>query len=378
MNKLSPGFIERFLSNELKNNDLVFANNRMDSLLLDIISKITDTADQPNVNKIIKTRSKKVIEGFQSISKKKQYSSHTLSSLKFMVTAMYSLVAIPEIVIPCGYDEVRYSGPEIIDPTLSADMQGIIDDMISGLDEYIDKNSDEDQLLIKATSILYKGTQYRSPDGVWHTCEGVIDKFIPDQSSGDQKTGSYWMDLFRTTWYSKYQKADEEQKSLIYMPTLAFITHSLEDIPLKTATQKILYELAMNKKDLSSIDWRTLEEIVAELLKDSGLEIILTPRSKDGGRDVIARGELIPGEPSILAVEVKHKKLVDIGDLSAALYRNRHFPALLFATSGRFSTGVYKERRNQDNMMRLYLKDGVALTQLINQYAKRNKMFWNS
>lgn len=70
------------------------------------------------------------------------------------------------------------------------------------------------------------------------------------------------------------------------------------------------------------------------MLQSKELQIEVTPRSKDGGRDIIARGEIIPGEPTVLAVEVKQKAIVGLEDVQRALRANRDYPALLFATSG--------------------------------------------
>lgn len=111
------------------------------------------------------------------------------------------------------------------------------------------------------------------------------------------------------------------------------------------------------------LTWRQMEELVAELLKIQGMDVTVTPASGDEGRDIIARGELIPGEPTIFTVEVKKKPVVGIHDVRAALYANRKMPALLIATSGRFSAGVIKEANISDNRYRLFLKDGIALKQ---------------
>jgi restriction endonuclease len=116
---------------------------------------------------------------------------------------------------------------------------------------------------------------------------------------------------------------------------------------------------------LSDLSWRQMEELVAELLKLQGMEVTVTPGSGDGGRDIIARGELIPGEPTVLAVEVKHKPVVGLQDARSALYANRQMPALLIATSGRFSAGVLREAQTPDNRYRLFLKDGIGLQQWV-------------
>jgi len=68
-------------------------------------------------------------------------------------------------------------------------------------------------------------------------------------------------------------------------------------IELVEVTRSILNELQREKIAFPELTWQQVEDIVAELLRAKGLQIKVTPRSKDGGRDLIAKGELIPGEP---------------------------------------------------------------------------------
>jgi hypothetical protein len=89
-------------------------------------------------------------------------------------------------------------------------------------------------------------------------------------------------------------------------------------------------------------------------------------------RDIIARGELIPGlEPFEFAVEVKHQRVVDRPQVQLALKQNEGYPALLFVTSGRFTAGVYEEKLKPENRLRLRLMEGVALGKLIQDYFRR-------
>ena len=61
--------------------------------------------------------------------------------------------------------------------------------------------------------------------------------------------------------------------------------------------------------------------------------------------------------------------VVSIPELREALWANRHFPALLLATSGRFSAGVFWEKAKKGAALRLYVKDEVAFNQWIDLYA---------
>src|SRR6476659_881773 len=96
-------------------------------------------------------------------------------------------------------------------------------------------------------------------------------------------------------------------------------------IELRKSIDDILKAVFEQKVELTAISPRKLEELVAELLREKGLDIHLTPYSKDGGRDIIARGELVPGEPMVIAVEVKKKPVVGLHDVQRALYANSDF-----------------------------------------------------
>ena len=138
---------------------------------------------------------------------------------------------------------------------------------------------------------------------------------------------------------------------------------------LQSSAVHIIKELQMGERDLQSVDWRTFEDLVAEVLRAQGMEIHLVRESPQGGRDIIARGELAGTEVVTIAVEVKHKAVVSRPEVDAALYQNSNFPALMFVTSGRFTAGVIRLARKPENRMRLLLKDGVAIRELLRSYS---------
>ena len=69
-----------------------------------------------------------------------------------------------------------------------------------------------------------------------------------------------------------------------------------------------------------------------------------------------------------MAVEVKHRRTIARLEIQKALWQNRQIPALLFVTSGRFTAGVLQEKALPENQLRLFLKDGEALGDLIRNY----------
>lgn len=141
-----------------------------------------------------------------------------------------------------------------------------------------------------------------------------------------------------------------------------------KNILLRDASQDIIKALAIEECTFSDLNWRQFENIIAEILREKGITIHKVVERPQGGKDLIVRGELIPGEPMYMAVEIKHSDKVGVGQIRSALKATEYYPALLFVTSGRFTSGVIKEKRKDINQLRLFLKDGTALGEMIRQY----------
>jgi hypothetical protein len=135
---------------------------------------------------------------------------------------------------------------------------------------------------------------------------------------------------------------------------------------LRDSALKLIRAIQGATVELESLHWKEFECVVAEVLRASGMEIHLADESPQGGRDIIARTQPIGGgEILTLAIEVKHRNVVDRPMVQLALRQNSQFPALMFVTSGRFTSGVFREAQAPQNRMRLFLKDGVAIRDLI-------------
>ncbi len=277
----------------------------------------------------------------------------------------------PGWILPLGFDACRFNSESIPDPSVSDDTAGVFDETI---DSFISDNelSDHESEVLKAVSTLvFHACQFRTPNGVWHSWEFLCDRILPPELTDNRPLGE-WLSLFREGWSSQLKDGTTSVDATIYMPTLATPMSRYSDIRLQNTIKDILGAIVRERVALSEIHWRSLEELLAELLHDSGFQVELTPRSRDGGRDIIARGEFIPGEPMVMAVEAKQMTAVPISAVRSALWANRHFPALMLATSGRFAAGVYREKAERENVLRLYLRDGVAMQQWISEYARRH------
>ena len=127
----------------------------------------------------------------------------------------------------------------------------------------------------------------------------------------------------------------------------------------------ILEELDRNPEYLFKLNWRELEELIAGAYKREGWpEVILTPRSGDGGRDVIAT------RPGFGAVRIydqvkryspgRHVTAEEVRAVLGVLYRDQNVSKAIVTTTARFAPGV--ERESEAFMpYRVGLKDGPAL-----------------
>jgi hypothetical protein len=159
----------------------------------------------------------------------------------------------------------------------------------------------------------------------------------------------------------------------IWVPREIERQRQLLDVTLRPHLERWT-QIGFSLDDLNASEF---EDLVGELLRRAGLEIYKVRQSPQGGRDLIARGVLIPGEEPIqMAVEVKHRRIVDRPELQLALYQNRCYPALIFAASGRFTAGVFEEKAIRENHFRLFLKDGVAIGEMVRvHFGLRNRPF---
>lgn len=264
--------------------------------------------------------------------------------------------------------------------------------LAAGYDEYrLIKKSDKDAKEIPelfyrlkggaAFPLGYEAILRKVESGSWHLFQGLR---LPHKEDEIKKRDGSLRVLFDEGWELRefstndliqrletIAKTPIERTSVLSFSSLwapSKVRH--DELQIVDATKQIIESVRLGRESLQQVGWRELEEVVAEILRSSGMQISVTPRSHDGGRDIIARGELF-GEPLTFAVEVKQKNVVPISDARSALYANRHIPALMLVTSGVFSAGVISEKKKEENRLRLILKDGLALNQWIQTYRPR-------
>ncbi|HSS49309.1 MAG TPA: restriction endonuclease [Thermoanaerobaculia bacterium] len=268
----------------------------------------------------------------------------------------------PHLVLASGFDE--FSAYEAGVDDIESIMFGY------GFDVNSDVGNEDFELMRSLLGREFESFYRDESSGAWYWLQSVFPTHLHFFGPTDFNRFEWFgqiIDKLHDLLRSPASSSNALWLSGLWTPALRMQTR----VELRNSVDRILRSIFAQNEELAAISPRNLEELVAELLRAKGLDIHLTPYSKDGGRDIIARGELVPGEPMVIAVEVKRKPVVGLHDLQRALYANSDFPALMIATSGRFSAGVISEKRKEGNRLRLLLKDGIALSQWIEAYGTR-------
>lgn len=296
---------------------------------------------------------------------------------QFMLSVPAALASMPEIILPLGYDAVRMSSSLTNVVAASKDAEGLdppVEDW-ERIWEFFQRLGGTELCSVCRRHLAEAGAagpEYRDLGGSWHPILSILDRLVPDADSGVTRTYSEWVEQTRSQWIKKLLQPQSRETDVgrVELPGLWVPAMRTAENRLPEAVASILGELSIQGFELRSLSGRALEELVAELLRGFGMRVNVTKQTWDGGRDIVAAGELIPGEETILAVECKQVPVVGIDHIRRAMWANRDYPALLFATSGRFSGAVLRERQEKGLGLRLYLKDGLGLRQWIDLYVR--------
>jgi hypothetical protein len=198
----------------------------------------------------------------------------------------------PHLLMPLGFDEFRVIPVEDGVPAVRfAEIPGF-----DGLD----------------FAFPYEVIFRESHSGTWFQFEGLgrhIWGPSPDKKTlhflGPREAEKFFESAeYVRTLERACQTPDANPHTLLFPGIWSPSSQATQRVELANAVPGILKAIADEKVRLRDIPWRRLEEIVAELLRAYGMEVWVTPSTHDGGRDVIARGELIPGEPAVLPLRL--------------------------------------------------------------------------
>lgn len=145
---------------------------------------------------------------------------------------------------------------------------------------------------------------------------------------------------------------------------------------VKTPWREIIRRLSIDPEFLHQVSWRTLEEIIAGAYKAQGCpEVILTPRSRDDGRDIIATW---PGFGSIrITDQVKaYRKghLVtpdEVRSVLGVLQCEPNVSKAIISTTSDFAPSIRENPKFRQFLpYRLELKNGRDLTEWLRASAE--------
>jgi hypothetical protein len=196
-------------------------------------------------------------------------------------------------------------------------------------------------------------TQRKTEDPVYHIT--------------NQKNITKLQHLFGSLWSG--------EPALIYKDI--FYNHTRQDVQNIIVSSEsywndLIRHFANNPSELQKVDDRKFEELIAELLSREGLDVTLTPKSKDGGRDILAYYSTDIAE-NLYLVECKRYSLNNpvgvkiIRELYGVVEAERATAGLVVTTS-RFTKGALKFRETVRH--RIKLKEYNQLCDWFKNHAK--------
>jgi hypothetical protein len=206
-------------------------------------------------------------------------------------------------------------------------------------------------------------------EGRWDDCEELLEVVVG--RLGDLQLGD------RVTRRKVDPLCDEFHEALDFIQTVEFSSLWIpSEKELLTAEQfefvdrKIAEQIANDPTRLFSLDPRFFEELIASIYADLDYEVMMTKRTKDGGRDVVALGRKDYLSLKLL-IECKryarHRK-VSVTQVRAlfGVMNDEHVTKALLATTSGFTKSAreFAER----NVWKLDLVDHDDLVRMIRKY----------
>jgi HJR/Mrr/RecB family endonuclease len=175
---------------------------------------------------------------------------------------------------------------------------------------------------------------------------------------------------FNMVWFAKHSD------DLLFEDLIASSVPETEANVIATANEywnRLISQLSKNPENLHSMNPRAFEELVAELLFGEGFEVTLTPKTRDGGRDVIAIEHTAAGQHLYLVECKRHASDRPVSvDIVRALYgvvEQEKATGGLLVTTSHFSSHAWKFRDRVS--YRMALRDYDALVAWLARYISK-------
>lgn len=159
--------------------------------------------------------------------------------------------------------------------------------------------------------------------------------------SEEPKDVAHYAEQFETHWI---QSIEIGNLSTLYPDGLLETSEAERNHIAQVSTStwdRLIYELSKKPELLRSLQPRQFEELIAELLTRDGLQVTLTPRTRDGGNDILAFNET-PAGRHLYLVECKRyaqQNPVDVSLVRAlfGVVTQKRATAGLLVTTSRFT-----------------------------------------
>jgi len=172
--------------------------------------------------------------------------------------------------------------------------------------------------------------------------------------------------------YSKYNPIQDVYPQ--FFSSNEMENNSQIQIDLNEINSELIAYLAKNPEYLRHLHYRKFEELIAEIIRNKGFEVTLTPKTRDGGKDIIALYKNPLGHQMFIVECKRYSEDNKIGvELVRGLYgvkvAERYNQAILVTTST--FTSAAKEFV-KPLKFELELKDYNDITEWCNEYGAKN------
>lgn len=184
-----------------------------------------------------------------------------------------------------------------------------------------------------------------------------ISRDVPYSEGEHQRVIEVLVEYFRHFWQAGWRKSARALKEPEKYEASVII---------KSVHRALIEKIVDNPKFLDGVDWRTFERLMANVFEGIGFDVVLTPPSKDGGKDIVLCC-MSRGTKKKYFIELKHwpsgDKVSDRHVQKFEIIVSQNADAgLLLSTSG-FTKSVTKIKRNK-----VYLGDKKLVVALCETY----------
>ncbi|MDP3746890.1 MAG: restriction endonuclease [Phenylobacterium sp.] len=150
---------------------------------------------------------------------------------------------------------------------------------------------------------------------------------------------------------------------------------------VKALSAEFAQLIARNVETLRALEWRQLEETMAEVFENLGFKTTLTPGSKDGGKDLVLEYQ-VAGVTATFYVEIKHwRSSTKVGsgvvqDFLKVIVRDARKGGLLLSSYG-FNDNAF-EGLTEIERRTLHHGDKMKIFGLCQYYEKSKRGLWSA